>query len=439
MQVGDSLCDCPSCEDEQQEGEILFCPPATSAGTVPYLTFATDPGATYATTHKQQSISPSNPCVFPFRFDADGDGIAAEHNTCTKSCTTHSDVPAIQLLNPPNTLSESNTLGCEEHCQLDGSGNNVACQKSRLWCATEVDDNLYPTKAVHCSESCAKELLPDQMAGNRLATEDDHGHPCNPYLVMPYLSSRARGVDGIWHAETTGNLNWTFTENWQCNYPSDGTYGDCDPPKVMTKNPLDADFKFYLLRSLTQVSSVQMIVYHPSSPYMRTHLPCGPSDKHCCNFAVRIIDNEDPALQYPPFGPAQHLDRCSDVTECQECQYEESMPSASSDRVCIDHTPCGACQYESQVSVATAVLSLPLSPSNCPLPHVQLCLHQAHGAHLLRAALMYCRFTGWNVFDGPRMQSAQPVQLCGEHSLHRSGRRHRSKRPDLLHHSDRRV
>eukprot|EP01052_Picozoa_sp_SAG31_P004903 SAG31_NODE_209_length_20304_cov_9.850285_2_plen_1871_part_00 len=351
------FCDCPACEDEtgEGEGEILFCPPTTSQGTVFYVTVSTDPGKNYATVHQQKSISPDNPCVDRFRFDADGDGEEEEYNGCTKVCTTHAETDAIRKLNPTLTLEESNTQGCEELCEP----GNLNCQTARLWCATEVDDDLKPTQAAHCSEGCGQSFDPE--IGTRLSTLDRFGNPCNPYLAMPFLGSRVlrrattEGLAQRWRLESPGSLNWTFAENRLCSSPSASA---CDPQICSRdrcpeyKDPLHEDIKYYLRSTTEEQNSIQLTVYHPSSRKMRYHLPCGPSDSDCCQFSIRLLDGEDPALQYKPFGPEQYLSRCKDVTQCKQCQWEVKMPSASSDRICRDHKTCGDCEYEDQAGTA---------------------------------------------------------------------------------------
>jgi hypothetical protein len=82
--------------------------------------------------------------------------------------------------------------------------------------------------------------------------------------------------------------------------------------------------------------------YKPVAPASTT---CQKNNPTCCEFAVRIMDKEDPALQYAPFGPKQELSRCADVTMCNVCQYEVAGPTVSSDRQCKDLTPYDPCYF----------------------------------------------------------------------------------------------
>lgn len=55
---------------------------------------------------------------------------------------------------------------------------------------------------------------------------------------------------------------------------------------------------------------VAITVYHPHSPQYAERLSggvgsCEAGNPTCCEFAIRIVDVEDPALLYAPLGPAQ--------------------------------------------------------------------------------------------------------------------------------------
>jgi hypothetical protein len=148
----------------------------------------------------------------------------------------------------------------------------------------------------------------------------------------------------------------------------------------LESNPLASDLKYHLRRVLqTDTTSFSITVYHEDSPMraehrscylgnpcvahlhalrssnvsrarhrlrtklpwllllrrLRNKLPCIlPLRSTCCEFTIRIVDAEDPALLYPPCGPGQSITLCMDVLTCGKCQWEVAKPSSSSDRVC---------------------------------------------------------------------------------------------------------
>ena len=68
----------------------------------------------------------------------------------------------------------------------------------------------------------------------------------------------------------------------------------------------------------------------PPPPQRADHLACAAGNPTCCEFGIRIMDLEDPALQYGVHdssaeldGPDQFLSRCADVSICGACQYEQ--------------------------------------------------------------------------------------------------------------------
>jgi hypothetical protein len=120
---------------------------------------------------------------------------------------------------------------------------------------------------------------------------------------------------GINPASVDGLLDWSRFDDWK-----DG-------------------FKYYLKRNM-QSMIFGFTVYHRDSPQLPTQAVCDDKNPTCCEFSVRIMDMEDPALQYAPFGPDQTLTRCQEVSTCPDtCQYEAAKPTASSDRVCQEYKP----------------------------------------------------------------------------------------------------
>ena len=100
-------------------------------------------------------------------------------------------------------------------------------------------------------------------------------------------------------------------------------------------NPLASDLKYHLRRVLqTGTTSFSITVYHEDSPMRAQHKSCYLGNPTCCEFTIRIVDAEDPALLYPPCGPGQSITLCMDVLTCGKCQWEVAKPSSSSDRVC---------------------------------------------------------------------------------------------------------
>ena len=337
-QINDGESNCPGGADEQVE-TIGFCPRSgLSSGASSYLTFRTDPGKDYATAGLQKSID-NRDCVFPFTIGT------TVYNECTRACTDDPDVtdPVISSLNPDNEYSADSKHGCKEHESTSGTGR----QTSRLWCATSTDANDKPTSASFCTESCSRDGTQQQD----FATVDEWGETCNPYLVMPFLSQKAGITGGT--ADPAGNLlQWRF-DTTTCNVPGmprrvGSENMDCADANKIAGPKSDPDLmKYYLRRAITSDSTsdstVAITVYTSTAPPPRV---CYTGDPTCCKFTVRIMDAEDPALLYPPYGPPQTLTRCEKVRQCDtNCEWEEQGPSASSDRVCSAFSSCDSCSY----------------------------------------------------------------------------------------------
>jgi hypothetical protein len=223
--VADGTDDCPNKEDEQYIERVRYCPRLLKeTGAVGYLTFATDLGRTYATRHKQDSIKTNsliditplntpdtlglypeyNPCVFPFEYDSDGDGVMETYTECTKVCTSKCTQPTCTLkagqvgtcalnslwtkctdeakctfvpasgaactepssniknINPKISMAASALLpvnqGCEEEPKT-ATEDTVDRQQSRLWCATEVDGAGRVKRAQHCTNDCKVQIF----------------------------------------------------------------------------------------------------------------------------------------------------------------------------------------------------------------------------------------------------------------------------------------
>eukprot|EP01052_Picozoa_sp_SAG31_P002586 SAG31_NODE_92_length_26360_cov_29.601881_15_plen_2740_part_00 len=335
-EINDGIGSCANREDEKVQ-TIKYCPRSTS-GTDVSLTFRTDPGKDYATVGKQHSVD-QRPCVFPFVYDG------ATHNECTKVCTTN--LPEdYRFLNPDHTFVEDNDHGCKEHLE-DPSDSSSPRQSSRLWCATELDEDRNVKAASYCTEQCATDPSQDVIEVDRW------GKRCNPYLAMPFLSVEA-GPEGTEDDNDPGgnSLIWRFASSSPCNKPGSprraGASHECSDTNQVD-DPRTASLRYYLHRAITSdVSSelpVTITVYTESSPQQASKYTCLSENPTCCRFNVRIMDGEDPALLYPPFGPPQKLKRCESVSQCSSCQFEDKAPSASSDRICRDWTDCGECSY----------------------------------------------------------------------------------------------
>jgi hypothetical protein len=369
-QVGDGINDCPLANgneggnsEDETAGKILYCPrQLRGSGAVGYLTFAADLGKDYATLHKQDSQT-ALPCLKSWYFDADGNGLK-EYTSCTKVCTDTSDVNLVKSLNPDNQNTQSVEYGCKERgissnsefaCAAWAPGTEAAngCQDSRLWCATSLNgdgltpETSIPKTAAYCTNPCTAGVIDVAQQDKVTLTETDtKGDACNKLLVMPWLSA-TDDMAGL-------NLNWTFTNNAICKQRNTNVQ-NCAKNQQET-DPRATGLRYYLQRGIgRQDDGVHFTVYHQNSPQKALHSECTRENPTCCEFAIRIMDAEDPALMYPPFGPKQTLSRCQDVTVCDSCKYESSQPSASSDRVCSDKRECSNCEYETSPGNAFTV------------------------------------------------------------------------------------
>jgi hypothetical protein len=377
-QFNDGITDCTQAEDEAG-AHIDYCPGRKGdTGAVAYLSFRTDPGKDYSTLAYQPQnalgttspdgtgesrVAPgASPCVFPFNFDSNGDGVVEEYTACTRVCTDgavlNSIPAAVRMLNPDNSFLTNTKQGCKER-----STPGKAPQVSRAWCATSVDaQTKRPLTASFCTESCGM--------GNtgQMALTDDFGQECNPFMAMPPLEIRLSEGSGSqdlyknWQ-QARKPLEWTFNTDLICKLPGKPGYGQADTdPQTQERypcgdeygvnsqnfesNPLASDLKYHLRRVLqTGTTSFSITVYHEDSPMRAQHKSCYLGNPTCCEFTIRIVDAEDPALLYPPFGPEQSITRCKDVQTCSKCQWEVAKPSSSSDRVCKDWSQCDKCSY----------------------------------------------------------------------------------------------
>jgi hypothetical protein len=84
--------------------------------------------------------------------------------------------------------------------------------------------------------------------------------------------------------------------------------------------------KYWLDPKIDGTATYSITVYHPDSYLRLLHLPCRQSDPSCCEFGIRILDVEDPALQYPPYGAEQYLSRCKDVKVCKKVRCRACSP-----------------------------------------------------------------------------------------------------------------
>ena len=176
------------------------------------------------------------------------------------------------------------------------------------------------TKSYMCRDSSTAECAATAKEFNPLAGTTRCG--------LLEKSRKSRTADAC-VAATSAACNTQLGCQW--------TGGACLPQKYQ-----------YNLGTVGEVASeFSVTVYHPDAEDAAK--PCDVADPSCCEFGVRIMDMEDPALFYPPYGPKQDLSRCATVTECklENCQYESSGPTASSDRVCQPIRSCDPkCTYE---------------------------------------------------------------------------------------------
>eukprot|EP01052_Picozoa_sp_SAG31_P043490 SAG31_NODE_7261_length_1739_cov_1.179878_1_plen_516_part_01 len=381
--VNDGVADCGTNDlTDENVATVLYCPRAdeTVSSSRATLTFRTDQGKDYATVEEQTKSVDARPCIFPFHFDSDGDGNLETYHECTKVCTdrvsTEHPDKTLQLrwLNPDINPVQSGYEpvagieldGTKQGCMERASGSHR--QSSRAWCATEVDADGKVISASYCKDLCGlnEEAGPQQDQ----SLVDQWGEACDPYLKLPTLSvlpSQSALATEVaeaaeqqpWQDSAYFSLHWDFNGDYVCNTPGvvsrHGSINkDCDVSQQATSpkknvNGWEKEVKLHLFRALTADTSSETIyavtVYVQSSPQYPHKLPCDLNNPSCCEFVIRILDAEDPALLYPPFGPPQTLKRCADVSQCTQCQFEVEGPSASSDRVCQDFKDCGPCAY----------------------------------------------------------------------------------------------
>ena len=372
--VMDGQKDCPLGDDENV-GKIDFCPQAFApTGADAYMTFRIDPGKDYASINHQlkpldlqtafdlatnywnteklkqpfetQSVEESAPCK-PFYYDSNGDGVTEYYDSCTRACTDAKLVQtagqpfvldaSLQSYNPDNCDSRwpslptfpclnsdaaaSTKVGCRERLYSDQVTDR---QRSRLWCATEVDGALKPTKIRYCKERCAQDG--DGDTKYQFREVDEYGNRCNPYLAMPYLAESLSAVPakGNFGAPSNsgptkaGPLRWTFNTKI-CNLPiTAGEVANAQTEKMgeteclqkggkMVSKPLHEDFKYYLDRawsvSKDTESSFQIVVYHEKSPQLAATAGCSTNNPTCCQFSVRIMDGARHPLCHPLTAP----------------------------------------------------------------------------------------------------------------------------------------
>eukprot|EP01051_Picozoa_sp_SAG22_P000960 SAG22_NODE_32_length_27675_cov_12.130119_5_plen_268_part_00 len=164
-----------------------------------------------------------------------------------------------------------------------------------------------------------------QACADCMAPNDQRADPCSECLM--HLSS----TDDV-----VGFLPTAMSAEGQA-----ACSASCDAAQIET--PLQ-----YPLRiEDTYFTSYTITVYHPDSYLLDASwteagysVGCVQGDPTCCEFSVRIMDLEDPALNYPPYGVDQYLERCQSVQECGDCEWEKAEPTISSDRVCMVVTQC---------------------------------------------------------------------------------------------------